>query len=128
MFKTTERANNNGRYMNMKATFLESEGLYPQKKKPDPSMRNLALGILLQAFRDIVSPKKVSNKEWELWRQDAQEWFFSNEAHPGSLLWVCEVLEMSQRDLRGWLQEYRRSNYNRKKEMAKKLIRFQIRR
>jgi len=127
MFKTTERANNNGRYMNMKATFLESEGLYPQKKKPDPSMRNLALGILLQAFRDIVSPKKVSNKEWELWRRDAQVWFFSNETHPGSLLWVCEVLEMSQRDLRGWLLEYRRSNYNRKKEMAKKLIRFQIR-
>ena len=66
IFKTGEKAYNNVRYRKMKATFLESEGLYPQKKKPDPSMRNLALGILLQAFRDIVSPKKVSNKEWEL--------------------------------------------------------------
>ena len=64
----------------MKATALESEGLYPQTKKPDPSLRNLALGILLQAFRDIVSPKKVSNKEWELWRQDALGWFYSTVA------------------------------------------------
>ncbi len=111
----------------MKATFLESEGLYPQRKKPDPSMRNLALGILLQAFRDIVSPKKTSNKDWKSWRQDALDWFYSNTTHPGSLLWVCEVLEMNQKDLRGWLQDYRRSGHNRRKEMAKKLIRFQIR-
>ena len=55
-------------------------------------MRNLALGILLQAFRDVVSPKKTSNKEWEVWRKDALEWFNSNENHPGSLFWVCEVL------------------------------------
>ena len=111
----------------MKATVLESEGLYPQKNKVDPSMRNLALGILLQAFRDIVSPKKNSNKEWKLWSQDALEWFDSNETHPGSLLWVCEVLEMDHKELREWLRDYRRSGHSRKQEMAKKLIRFQIR-
>ena len=125
--KTTEKVWSNVRNRKMKATFLESEGLYPQKKKPDPSMRNLALGILLQAFRDIVSPKKTSNKDWKSWRQDAVDWFYSNTTHPGSLLWVCEVLEMNQKDLRGWLQDYRRSDHNRRKEMAKKLIRFQIR-
>ncbi|MFQ5930690.1 MAG: hypothetical protein ACE5MK_13440 [Acidobacteriota bacterium] len=111
----------------MKATVLESEGLYPQTKKPDPSLRNLALGILLQAFRDIVSPKKASNKEWELWRQDAIEWFYATETHPGSLLWVCEILEMDPKELRQWLRDYRRSNRDRRKEMAKKLVRFQIR-
>ena len=111
----------------MKAAALESEGLYPQIKKPDPPLRNLALGILLQAFRDIVSPKKASNKEWELWRQDAIEWFGSDETHPGSLLWVCEVLEMSPRDLRTWLHDYKSSNGHRRREMARKLIRFQIR-
>lgn len=127
MFKTTEKVHKSVRFRNMKATFLESEGLYPQKKKPDPSMRNLALGILLQAFRDIVSPKKTSNKDWEVWRKDALEWFYSNETYPGSLLWVCEVLEMNQKDLRGWLREYWRSAPRRRQEMAKKLIRFQIR-
>lgn len=111
----------------MKATALESEGLYPQTKKPDPALRNLALGILLQAFRDIVSPKKASNKEWELWRKDALEWFCAADTHPGSLLWVCEVLEMNPKELRQWLRDYRRSNRDRKREMAKKLIRFQIR-
>ncbi|MDA2929818.1 hypothetical protein MYX84_07725 [Acidobacteria bacterium AH-259-O06] len=111
----------------MKATVLESEGLYPQTKKPDPSLRNLALGILLQAFRDIVSPKKASNKEWKVWRQDALEWFYSTETHPGSLLWVCEILEIDPKELRQWLRDYRCSNSDRRKEMAKKLIRFQIR-
>ena len=118
---------NNFRRNAMKATILESEGLYPQNRKPDPSMRNLALGILLQAFRDIVSPKKASNKEWELWRKDALEWFNSNETHAGSLLWVCEVLEMNHKDLRGWLEDYRRSGHSRRREMARSLIRFQIR-
>jgi hypothetical protein len=111
----------------MKASALESEGLYPQTKKPDPSLRNLALGILLQAFRDIVAPKKSSNKEWELWRQDALDWFYSDEKHPGSFRWVCDVLEMNHRDLREWLHAYKKSRGERKKEMARKLIRFQIR-
>ena len=112
----------------MKATVLESEGLYPQKNQADPSMRNLALGILLQAFRDIVSPKESSNnKESKLWSMDAVEWFYSSETHPGSLLWVCEVLEMDHKELRAWLRDYRRSGRSRKQEMAKKLIRFQIR-
>ena len=111
----------------MKAYALESDGLYPQTKKPDSSLRNLALGILLQALRDIVAPKKASNKEWEVWRQDALEWFFSEECHPGSFSWVCEVLEIKPTDLRTWLHTYKRSGQERKREMAKKLIRFQIR-
>lgn len=111
----------------MKVPVMESEGLYPQTKKADSSLRNLALGILLQAFRDIVAPKKASVKEWEAWRTDALEWFLSEEARPGSFYWVCEVLEMRPEELRDWLQRYRRSNRDRKKEMAQKLVRFQIR-
>ena len=111
----------------MKATILESDGLYPQTKKPDASLRNLALGILLQALRDIVSPKKNSNKEWKLWRKDAIDWFYSGDTHPGSLTWVCEVLEMNPKELKVWLHRYQRSGNHRKKEMARKLIRFQIR-
>lgn len=111
----------------MKAYALESDGLYPPTKKPDASLRNLALGILLQALRDIVAPKKASNKEWEAWRQDALEWFFSEESHPGSFCWVCGVLEIKPKELRTWLHTYKKSGLERKREMAKKLIRFQIR-
>ena len=112
----------------MKASVIvESEGLYPQTRKPDTSLRNLALGILLQAFRDIVAPRKSSNAEWEVWRQDAVEWFFSEEDHAGSFRWVCDVLETSPRELRHWLNRYKRSGRHQKREMAKKLIRFQIR-
>lgn len=111
----------------MKASTLESDGLYPQTKRPDPSLRNLALGILLQAFRDIVTPKKAANKEWDEWRQDALEWFYADESYPGSFLWVSGVLEMNPRELREWLRDYRKSNGEQKKEMARKLTRFQIR-
>ena len=112
----------------MKASsVLESEGLYPQPRRPDPSLRNLALGILLQGFRDIVARKKDANKEWQEWRQDALEWFYSLEEHPGSFLWVCEVLEMNPRELLDWLAAYRRSDGKKKKEMARRLTRFQIR-
>ena len=110
----------------MKAAVLESEGLYPQTKKPDPPLRNLALGILLQALRDIVAPKKDANKERELWRKDAQEWFDSDETHSGSLPWVCNVLELNPNDLRKWLRGYRRSGQNHRKKVAKKLLRFHI--
>ncbi len=106
---------------------LESTGLYPHEHKPDSSLRNLSLGILLQAFRDIVSPKKTSNKEWRLWREDALDWFSSEENYPGSLQWVCEVLEMSQADLREWVEAYLLSDKEHQKAMAQKLTRFQIR-
>ncbi len=111
----------------MRASFIESEGLYPQTKRPDPALRNLAIGILLQAFRDIVAPKKASNKEWELWQQDALEWFSSDEYYPGSFSWVCEVLQAKAADFRTWLENYRDSDPESKREMARKLVRFQIR-
>jgi hypothetical protein len=110
----------------LRAPGLSSDGLYPQSKKSDSSVRNLALAILLQAFRDVIAPKKSSNKEWAIWRQDALIWFFSEEMHPGSFYWVCEVLQMDPWDLRAWLQTYKRSDGKSKKEMVKKLIRFQI--
>ena len=106
---------------------LESAGLYPPEHRPESSLRNLSLGILLQAFRDVVAPKKSSNKEWRLWRQDALDWFASEESYPGSFQWVCEVLEMNQRELRQWLEAYLVSDKDRQREMARKLTRFQIR-
>jgi len=113
-------------YKTMKASVIESEGLYPQPKRPDPSLRNLAIGILLQAFRDIVAPK-ATNSEWQLWQQDALDWFASDEYYPGSFAWVCEVLQAKPKDFRQWLQDYKHSDPATKREMARKLVRFQIR-
>ena len=119
--------NNSAVLTNVPRSGLESRGLYPQAKRPDPSLRNLSLGILLQAFRDIVAPKKSSQKEWRSWRQDALDWFHSEESYPGSFHWVCEVLEMGVQDLRDWLESYLSSDETDQREMARKLIRFQIR-
>jgi hypothetical protein len=109
----------------IEASSFVSEGLYPPKKGPDPSLRRLASGILIQAFRDIVTAKS-SSKECAAWRQDALEWFLSDERYPGSFHWVCEVLRMDADRLREWLHDYRRSTGARKKEMVKRLVGFQI--
>ena len=111
----------------MKTSVIESEGLYPQTRKPDASLRNLSLGILLQAFRDIIAPKKSASKEWAAWRQDAVDWFSSEEQDPGSYYWVCSVLALSPKELREWLSVYNSSNQEQQREMARKLTRFQIR-
>lgn len=111
----------------MKTSVIESEGLYPKTRKPDPSLRNLALGILLQAFRDIVAPKKSASKDWNLWRQDALDWFSSEEKDPGSFCWVCDVLSLSTKELREWLDLYNSSGVEQQREMSRKLTRFQIR-
>ncbi len=112
----------------MKALLVDTEGLYPQTKKSDPSLHNLAMGILLQAFRDIVQPKRPANKEWAIWRHDAIEWFFSDETHPGSFSWVCEVLTFNIKELRDWLRTYQCSSHYKRREMTKELIRFQLKR
>lgn len=105
---------------------LISEGLYPQSKKSDYSVRNLALAILLQAFRDVIAPKKSSNKEWDIWRKDAMEWFFDAESYPGSFAWVCDILQMNPEELRIWVRTYKKSSGANKREMVKRLVRFQI--
>ncbi len=109
----------------MKVQMLESNALYPQVKTPDRPARNLALAILNQAFRDIVSPNRAS-QEWEIWKRDAARWFSSDEDDPGSFHWVCDVLELDFSKLRGWLETYKTSGLRGRKEVARKLIRFRI--
>jgi hypothetical protein len=104
---------------------LASEGLYPPKKGADPSLRRLASGILIQAFRDIITSRKES-KECIAWREDALEWFQTSDDYPGSFVWVCHVLKANPWKIREWLDEYRASTPTRRREMGKKLVGFQI--
>ncbi len=104
---------------------LASEGLYPPKKGPDPSLRRLASGILIQAFRDILTSRKES-RECIAWREDALEWFSLDDDYPGSFVWVCHVLNANSWRIREWLEEYRAANPTRRREMGKKLVGFQI--
>ncbi|MDA2925716.1 hypothetical protein MYX78_00540 [Acidobacteria bacterium AH-259-G07] len=91
----------------MKELDLVTYGLYPSVKGPDSSVKNLALAILRQAFRDaFASPRNSRN---ESWRKDALEWFFSQEDCPGSLDWVCEILQIDAGSFREWLQIQTRS-------------------
>ena len=71
---------------------LSSEGLYPQDKRPDRELINLAMGILTQAVRDLFSPKKRVEKDWREWQADSRLWFISLNQEAGSFRWVCEVL------------------------------------
>lgn len=109
----------------MKMQMLESNSLYPQVKTPDRPARNLALAILNQAFRDVLSPNR-SSQGWNAWQRDASRWFSSEDDDPGSFHWVCGVLEMDSSKLRAWLETYKNSGLQGRKEVARKLIRFRI--
>ena len=109
----------------MKVQMLESNGLYPQVKTPDRPTRNLALAILNQAFRDIVSPNRAS-QEWKTWKRDAARWFSSDDVDLGSFHWVCGVLEIDSLKLRDWLETYCTGGLKRRKEITRKLLRFRI--
>jgi hypothetical protein len=102
------------------------EPIYPRGRNYDPAARKLALAILLQAFRDIVSPRRYNWKKDEDWHTDAMEWFHGEKDHPGSFPWVCHHLNIEPSLIREWLARYNNGDRMQKKRMAQNLIRFQI--
>ncbi|HSR69523.1 MAG TPA: hypothetical protein VLU25_16425 [Acidobacteriota bacterium] len=95
-------------------------------KRPEPPVSKLALGILLQALRDVTAPKESSREDSEVWRDDAVEWFTASGNGPGSLNWVCQILEMNPGGFRRWLTDYHSSEEFQRREWSKKLTRFHI--
>lgn len=93
---------------------------------PEPPVRKLALGILLQAFRDIVTPRESSGEDWKSWQDDAVEWFEAEDRDPGSLHWVCEILRVNPYGFRTWLRDYQCCDESKRREWARRLVRFHI--
>lgn len=106
---------------------LASEGLYPKINRPDPDVRNLATGILVQAIRDII-PKKSADQEWRMWRDDSLKWFFNDVYEPGSFLWVCNILDATPKRIRRWIKIFLKSDAAAQKKMASRMINFRLRR
>lgn len=102
------------------------EPIYPRCRLYDPPTRKLVLAILLQAFRDIVSPRKYNWKKDEDWHADAMEWFYGERDHPGSFPWVCHHLSIDPSLLRDWVARYDKGDRIQKRSMARNLVRFQI--
>ena len=94
---------------------------------PRESTNNLASAILVQAVRDLMSPKKSSQKDWAIWQDDALGWFFSAETTPGSFYWVCEVLDISEWGFRKGVRAFERGSRKQQEEISKKLSGFQLR-
>ncbi len=76
----------------------------------------MAFAILVQAVRDLMSPKKSSERDWAIWQEDALEWFFSKETTPGSFYWVCEVLDISEWGFRKGVRAFERGSPNNRKK------------
>lgn len=103
---------------------LSSEGLFPQNKRPERELINLAMGILTQAVRDLISPQKKIEKDWEVWQRDSMHWFFSEDQHVGSFRWVCEMIGADPRRMRVWVQGLQRLDRKQKKAIILSLIRL----
>lgn len=103
---------------------LSSEGLYPRKDYSFIPSRKLALGILVQAFRDALTQK--NSMERAEWQKDALVWFQSESTQPGSLKWVCELLSIDPSSIRSWLRDFSRSDPKRQRQMARSVTRFHV--
>ncbi len=101
----------------------KSTGLYSTKEQLDPSVRKLARAILRQAVRDMLMQPDSASGESNGWEKDAAQWFFSDETDPGSLTWVCEILQLKPWMLRQWLSVYHQSHYQKREQMVMELFR-----
>ncbi|MEJ2077700.1 MAG: hypothetical protein P8020_17235 [Acidobacteriota bacterium] len=110
--------------MAAKPAILTSEGLHPQYRRPERPLVNLAMGIMTQAIRDLISPQQKLDKDWQTWQDDAQAWFDSDERHTGSFEWVCEVLEINPERLRAWVKSLKHLDRKQKKATILSLIRL----
>lgn len=86
-----------------KPELFSSPGLYPQYQSRDQNTAQLAGAILAQALRDLFSPRKVAERDWQKWQEDSREWFLSDQEIPGSFYWVCENINIEPAALRNWV-------------------------
>ena len=107
----------------MNSRMWKSTGLYSTKEPLDPSVQKLARAILRQAVRDMLMHQETQSGESDGWRKDAAQWFFSDKTDPGSLTWVCEILQLQPWMLRQWLSVYHQSHHQRREHMVMELYR-----
>ena len=96
----------------------------------DRPIRRLALAILIRALRDGSGRRTNSSEgasETLDWHQDALEWLCSESDQVGSLLWICDLLEMPPAKLRSWVRTFLQSSQARQTEIMKRLLRSRIR-
>jgi hypothetical protein len=109
---------------------LVSSQPYRRTRGSEASIRKLAVGILLQALRDLLIPSrsgKENRRNWEKYQQDALHWFFSEEKTPGSYCWVCDILAIGSWRILEVLRSYQRYDREQLKGLVSKLSELQIR-
>jgi len=109
---------------------LVSSEPYGRERGLDGSIKKLAVAILVQALRDLLTPRKSgkeNRRNGEKWQQDALHWFSSEETTPGSLYWVCDILNIGSWRIREGLRIYQRCDRDQLKGLVSKLSEFQIR-
>ncbi len=109
---------------------LVSSQPYRRTRGPETSIRKLAVAILVQALRDLLTPSRSgqeNRKNWEKWQQDALHWFFSEEKTPGSFYWVCDILNIGSWRILEVLRSYQRYDREQLTGLMSKWSELQIR-
>ena len=107
----------------MNSKMWKSTGSFSTKEPLDPSVRRLARAILRQAVRDMLMQPDSASGEPDGWEKDAAQWFFSDKNDPGSLTWVCDILQLKPWMLRQWLSVYHQSHHQKREHMVMELFR-----
>jgi RNA recognition motif-containing protein len=105
------------------STMWDSEESYPTKEPLDLPVRKFAWAIMRQALQDMFINESSSSEESDAREQDAAEWFLSDTTDPGSLTWVCDILQIQPWMLRKWLSMYHQRNRQQREPMVRELFR-----
>ena len=114
----------------VKYPHLVSSQPYRRTRGPETAIRKLAVAILMQALRDLLTSSrsgKEKRRNWEQWQQDALHWFFSEEKAPGSFYWVCDIINIGSWRILEVLRSYQRYDREQMKGLMSKLSELQIR-
>ncbi|HLV01670.1 MAG TPA: hypothetical protein VKZ59_10405 [Acidobacteriota bacterium] len=64
------------------------------RRHEESGERRLLVAILMQAMRDFIDGSP-----------EAAQWFLSDERSPGSLRWICDILEIDHQVFVRWVRE-----------------------
>ena len=105
------------------STMWDSEESYPTREPLDLPVRKFAWAIMRQALQDMFINEGSSSEESDAQEQDLAEWLLSETTDPGSLTWVCDILQIQPWMLRKWLSMYHQSNRQQREPMVRELFR-----
>ncbi len=104
-----------------------SQRFVPEDTSEKPSIpeRNLLAEVLARACRDLLNPTQLTGRneisESQSMKEirEASSWFMSKSEEPFSFVWICKNLDLSSKEVRQIIFEFKKNKINFKMEFGR---------